>query len=71
MPQILATDAGAAATTISLLSDDLVKAFGDCLTAIGGDVTKFIVISLPVGLGIFGLFKAVRLGMNFFNSIAN
>lgn len=71
MPQILATDAGAAATTVSLLSDDLVKAFSDCLTAIGSDVTKFIVIALPVGLAIFGLFKAVRLGMNFFNSIAN
>lgn len=71
MPQVLATDASAAATTVSLLSDDLVKAFGDCLTSIGSDVMKFVVIALPVGLAIFGLFKAVRLGMNFFNSIAN
>lgn len=71
MPQVLASGADAAVTTVTLLSDDLVKAFGDCLTAIGGDVTKFVVIALPVGLAIFGLFKAVRLGMNFFNSIAN
>lgn len=71
MPQILAADASAATTTVSLLSDDLVKVFGDCLATIGSDVTKFIVIALPVGLAIFGLSKAVRLGMNFFNSIAN
>ena len=71
MPQVLATDASAAVTTVSLLTDDLVKAFGDCLTAIGSDVMKFVVIALPVGLAIFGLFKAIRLGMSFFNSIAN
>lgn len=71
MPQILAADAGAASASVSLLTDDLVNAFGDCLTAISSDVIKFVVLALPVGLAIFGLFKAIRLGMNFFNSIAN
>lgn len=71
MPQVLATGADATTTTVSLLTDDLVNAFGDCIAAVGSDVMKFVVIALPVGLAIFGLFKAVRLGMNFFNSIAN
>lgn len=70
MPRLLALDIGASAS-VSLLSDDLVKVFRDCVVGVGDDVMKFVTIALPTGLAIFALFKAVRLGMNFFNSIAN
>lgn len=58
-------------TAVSLLTDDLVKVFGDCIAGVSSDFMKFVLIALPVGLAIFGFSKAIRLGMNFFNSIAN
>lgn len=65
-------DAGTATTTVvSLFNDDLLKVFSDCITGVSSDFMKFVLIALPVGLAIFGFSKAVRLGMNFFNSIAN
>lgn len=70
-PFILAADTAVTPEVTSLLSDDLVKTFSDGLATIGSDVVKFIVVALPVGLAIFGLFKAIRLGFNFFNTIAN
>lgn len=65
-------DTGTATTTVvSLFNDDLLKVFSDCITGVSSDFMKFVLIALPVGLAIFGFSKAVRLGMNFFNSIAN
>lgn len=65
-------DTGTVTTTVvSLFNDDLLKVFSDCITGVSSDFMKFVLIALPVGLAIFGFSKAVRLGMNFFNSIAN
>lgn len=58
-------------TVVSLFNDDLLKVFSDCIAGVSSDFMKFVLIALPVGLAIFGFSKAVRLGMNFFNSIAN
>ena len=41
---------------------------GEALT---GDVTTMISTALPAGLAIMGIGLAVRIGINFFRSIAN
>lgn len=64
-------DASTTTQVVSLMSDDLLKVFGDCINGVSADFMKFVIIAIPVGLGIYGFSKAVRLGMNFFNSITN
>lgn len=49
---------------------DLESVFQSGLTAIQSDVTGFVKIAFPVGLGIAGLFLAIRLGIRFFKSVA-
>lgn len=60
----------AAASGTGLFTADMQQAFSTAFNAIKTDVTGVVVTALPVGLGIMGLFLAVRLGISFFRSIA-
>lgn len=62
---IIAANAGS-----GLFTADMQQAFSTAFNAIKTDVTGVVVTALPVGLGIMGLFLAVRLGISFFRSIA-
>lgn len=53
------------------LSADTLQAFTQAFTSISTDVNAMIKVALPIGLGIMGLFLAVRLGIRFFRSIAS
>lgn len=53
------------------MTDAMTKAVETALTSVQTDVTSLVSTALPVGLGIMGLFLALRLGIRFFKSIAN
>lgn len=53
-----------------LFTADMQQAFTTAFNAVKADVSSVVVTALPVGLGIMGLFLAVRLGISFFRSIA-
>ncbi|MBD5144571.1 MAG: hypothetical protein HDT21_01410 [Ruminococcus sp.] len=57
--------------TTGYLSADTLAAFTDAFQSISVDVNSMIKVALPIGLGIMGLFLAVRLGIRFFRSIAS
>lgn len=59
-----------ALTSTGLFTSEMKEAFSTAFNAIKADVTSVVITALPVGLGIMGLFLAVRLGINFFRSIA-
>ena len=61
----------AAETSSSLVTEAMTTAFTTALQSVQGDVSAMVTIALPVGLGIMGLFLAIRLGIGFFRSIAN
>lgn len=54
-----------------MLTDAMKTAFTTALSGISADVFDMIATALPIGLGIAGVFLAVRLGVNFFRSVAN
>ena len=53
------------------MSDALTTAFQTALQTVQTDVTGMVTTALPIGLGIAGLFMAIRLGIGFFRSIAH
>lgn len=59
-----------ALTSTGLFTSEMKEAFSTAFNAIKTDVTSVVITALPVGLGIMGLFLAVRLGISFFRSIA-
>lgn len=61
----------ALATVEGYLSSDTLTAFTNAFSSIKVDVNAMVSAALPVGLGIMGLFLAIRLGIGFFRSIAN
>lgn len=56
---------------VKIMSETMTTAFSTALEAVKTDVTTMVTTALPIGLGIMGLFLAIRLGVNFFRSIAN
>lgn len=55
----------------SLISDAMKTAFSTALGGVLSDVVSMVTTALPVGLGIMGLFLAIRLALGFFRSIAH
>lgn len=53
------------------LSADTLSAFMEAFQSINVDVNSMVKVALPIGLGIMGLFLAIRLGIRFFRSIAS
>lgn len=53
-----------------MLNAEMKEAFSTAIDAIKTDVTGMIVLAMPAGLSIMGIGLAVRLGINFFRSIA-
>ncbi|MCB5712129.1 major coat protein [Lactonifactor longoviformis] len=53
------------------MSEAMTTAVETALTSVKTDVTGIVTTALPIGLGIMGLFLAIRLGIGFFRSIAN
>lgn len=58
-------------TASSLVTEAMSTAFTTALQGVQTDVSSMVTIALPVGLGIMGLFLAIRLGIGFFRSIAH
>lgn len=54
-----------------MITSDITTAFTTALTAVQTDVISLVQIAAPVGLGIMGLFMAIRLGIGFFKSVAH
>lgn len=53
------------------MSEALQTAYSTALTTVQTDVTTMVSTALPIGLGIMGLFLAIRLGIAFFKSVAH
>lgn len=54
-------------TAMTAITETMQTAF----TQVQADVVDMVKMALPVGLGIMGLFLAIRLGIGFFRSVAN
>lgn len=54
-----------------LLTDGMKTALEAAFNSIKADVFDVMGTALPIGLGIAGVFIAIRLGIGFFRSIAN
>lgn len=54
-----------------MLTDAMKTAFTTALNGISADVFDLMGVALPIGIGIAGVFMAIRLGMRFFHSVAN
>lgn len=67
MPTVLAE----AGTTTGMMTDAMKQALTSAFNGISVDVFDIMGVALPVGLGIAGVFMAIRLGINFFRSIAS
>ncbi len=50
---------------------DVAQVMGDSFTGMSSDVMGIIAIVLPIALGLFGLFFAIKKGMRFFKSSTN
>lgn len=68
MPTVFAL---AADTSTGMLTDAMKTAVTTALNGISADVFDLMGIALPIGLGIAGVFMAIRLGIRFFHSVAN
>lgn len=53
------------------MSEALQTAYSTALATVQTDVTTMVSAALPIGLGIMGLFLAIRLGISFFKSVAH
>lgn len=59
------------ATATGLMTDAMKTALDTAFKGISADVFDVMGTALPIGLGIAGVFIAIRLGIGFFRSIAN
>jgi hypothetical protein len=66
---LLASGEGTAVAGV--LTSDTLSVFKTAFEAVQTDVTSMVTTALPIGLGIMGLFLAIRLGVGFFKSVAN
>ena len=55
----------------SMVTEAMKTALTTAFQNVAGDVQSIATIALPVGLGVAGLFIAIRLGIGFFKSVAN
>lgn len=62
---------GGTTSAAGYLAEDTLQAFTTAFTSISTDVNSMVKVALPIGLGIMGLFLAIRLGIRFFRSIAS
>lgn len=53
------------------MTEAMKTVFETALGTVKADVFGTVETALPIGLAIMGLFLAIRLGINFFRSIAN
>ena len=53
------------------MAEEMTQAFTTAVGSIKSDVMTMIQTALPAGLAIMGVGLAVRIGVNFFRSIAN
>lgn len=60
-----------AGVSTGMLTDAMKTAFTTALNGISADVFDLMGVALPIGIGIAGVFMAIRLGMRFFHSVAN
>lgn len=58
-------------STTSLITESLKTAFSTAVNQVTTDVGTMMSVALPAGLLIMGGFLAIRLGVNFFKSVAN
>lgn len=70
MPTVFALSADTSAVT-GMLTDAMKQALTSAFNGISADVFYIMGVALPVGLGIAGVFIAIKLGVRFFRSIAN
>lgn len=68
---MLTTFALEAGTVTGLMTDAMKTAMEAGFNGVSADVFSVMSIALPIGIGIAGAFMAVRLGFNFFRSIAS
>lgn len=68
MATVFALEAGA---VTGMMTDAMKTALGTAFNGISADVFDIMGTALPVGLGIAGVLLAIRIGINFFRSIAN
>lgn len=52
------------------MDETLKQAFTTATTTVKSDVMEMMGVALPAGLAIMGVIMAVRIGINFFRSIA-
>lgn len=71
MPNTLVFALTEGATAASGVSEIMKTAFSTALNQVQVDVYDMMGVALPIGLGIMGVFLAIRLGIGFFRSIAN
>jgi hypothetical protein len=62
---------GLLSTSTSLITEGLKTAFSTAVSQVQTDVGSMMATALPAGLVIMGGFLAIRLGVNFFKSVAN
>lgn len=60
-----------AGVATGMMTEAMKNAVTTALNGISADVFEIMAVALPIGLGITGVFLAIRLGINFFRSIAN
>lgn len=58
-------------TATGMISEAMKTAYSTALQGVQTDVFGMVTTALPYGLGIMGLFLGIRLGLNFFRSIAH
>lgn len=68
MPTVFALEAG---LPTGMLTDAMKTSFVTALNGISADVFDMMSAALPIGLGIAGVFMAIKLGVRFFHSVAN
>lgn len=71
MPNIMTFALAETGVASGVLTDAMKTAITDALNGVNTSVFEVMGIALPIGLGIAGVFMAIRLGLNFFRSIAN
>lgn len=52
------------------MDESMKQAFTTATTTIKSDVLEMMAVALPAGLAIMGIQMAVRIGLNFFRSVA-
>lgn len=66
---VFALTEGVAASGV--ITEAMKTAYTTALQNVQSDVFDMVLTALPYGLGIMGLFLGIRLGINFFRSIAH